>query len=236
MLDKASMLLSVVGDGPASAAGLAARTGISRPTVYRLVGAMERLGLLSRDVEGRFVLGPRLGTLVVEAHRDRLEAVAGPPLAELAALTGLDVRLFRRQGPVQICVAVADGSTVGATGAALGSAQPANTGPVAQVLLAWETPEEIYRGLRHARFNAGQLVEVRRRGWAYGPDDMSPGTRTVAAPVRVREGRVVAALAVSGAHARMSDSVGRMLSEAVIDSAVRIGDAVLHSCTKESAY
>ncbi|WP_229845024.1 IclR family transcriptional regulator [Streptomyces cinnamoneus] len=226
MLDKASMLLGVVENGPASSAELVNRTGLSRPTVHRIAKAMERLGLLTRDLQGRFVLGPRLGTLMVEAHGDRLLWIAAPALRELAGLTGFDVRLFRRRGSVQICVAAERSRTAGGPDVPIGAAQPAKAGPVAQTLFAWEAPEEIYEGLRGARFGPEQLAEVRRRGWIYGPDTAGPDTRTVAVPVRVREGRVVAALALSGPAARLTAGAGRMLSGAAIDTAIRIGDAL----------
>ncbi|MEV5241988.1 helix-turn-helix domain-containing protein [Streptomyces cinnamoneus] len=231
VLDKASMLLGVVESGPAALSDLVTRTGLSRPTVHRIAKALERLGLLTRNLQGLFVLGPRLGALMVEAHGDRLTWIAAPALGELAAVTGFDVRLFRRRGAVQICVAAEESRAVG--GVPLGSAQPAKSGPVAQALFAWEDPEVIHEGLRGARFGAAQLAEVRRRGWVYGTDVHAPGSRTVAVPVRVRDDRVVAALAVTGPATRLTVGVGRMLSGTVIDAAARIGDALLCSYTAE---
>lgn len=78
VLDKASLLLEVMERGPASLAELVARTGLKRPTVYRLATALERLRLVARDRRGRFVLGPRLGDMAVEAGRDRLVDATGP--------------------------------------------------------------------------------------------------------------------------------------------------------------
>ncbi|MCX4803097.1 helix-turn-helix domain-containing protein [Streptomyces sp. NBC_01214] len=147
VLDKASVVLDIVGAGPTTLVELIARSGYSRATAYRIAHAMERLGLLSRDSRGRFVLGPRLGLLTVEARQDRLAQEALPILADLCTVTGLDARLYRRRGSVQVCIATSVDRAAGVDPAVVGTARPASAGPVA----------------------------VRRRGWAYGPDPMVPG-------------------------------------------------------------
>lgn len=222
VLDKASQLLAVVERHPSSLAELVARTGLARPTVHRIALALERLELFTRDQYGRFVLGPRLGSLAMEAQRDRLARAAQPVLAELSDLTGLDARLYKRRGAVQICVASAERRTH----VPIGSAWPAKAGPIAQVLLAWEEPDELYKGLGGARFSATQLALVRKQGWVYGQDAVAPDTVSVAAPVWLASGQVVAALAVSGSTAQVTAQQGRMLGTAVIDSAAELSDAL----------
>jgi len=229
VLDKASILLSVVENGPATLAQLVAGSGLSRPTTHRIAVALERLGLLARHFDGRFVLGPRLGNLAVEAQRDRLVQAAVPVLADLHSLTGLDARLFRRRGALQICVATSLDRSADAETVPVGTSRPAKAGPVAQALLAWEDPEELYKGLRDARFTAAQLAMVRRRGLAHGPDAVVPGTVSYAVPVRTVGNRVVAALALSGPPARMPVPPGRMLSRTMIDAAAGLGDAMLRA-------
>ncbi|MBI0385266.1 helix-turn-helix domain-containing protein, partial [Streptomyces albiflaviniger] len=139
-------------------------TGLKRPTVHRLVVALERLRLVARDGQGRFALGPRLGDMVVEARQDRLKAQAGPVLAQVSARTGTSARLHRRRGRMRICVASSE--VLGGEPMPVGTAFPMKSGAVAQVLLAWEEPEVLYEALRGARFSAAMLSGVRRRGWA----------------------------------------------------------------------
>lgn len=228
VLDKASVVLSVVESDPVTLAELVARSGLARPTAHRIAVALERLGLLARDFEGRFVLGPRLGNLSVEAQRDRLVQAALPVLDELSARTGLDARLFRRRDGRQVCVATSPVRSAGQDPVPVGTSRPVKAGPVAQVLLAWEEPEELYEGLRGARFNAAQLALVRRRGWAYGPDAMVPDALSCAVPV-LRTGRVTAALTLSRSPAQVPASPGRTLSRVLIDSAVVLSDALLRA-------
>lgn len=229
VLDKASALLEIVEQSPTSLSELVSRSGLTRPTVHRIAVALERLGLLTRDFHGRFVLGPRLGSMSVEARYDRLAQASTPVLADLHARTGLDARVLRRRGRLQTCVAACADGSLGPDGAErvpVGMSRPATAGPVALVLLAWEEPEEIHEGLRGARFTATHLAQVRRRGWARGPDVMLPGDIAYAVPVWAGDNRVVAALSVSGPPSRMDSVPGQWLGATVFDAAADLADAL----------
>ncbi|GLW48089.1 IclR family transcriptional regulator [Streptomyces sp. NBRC 14336] len=225
VLDKASTLLAVVEEGPASLAELVAVTGYARPTVHRIACGMEQLGLLARDFHGRFVVGPRLGNIALEVHQDRLAREAAPVLEDLHALTGLHARLFRRHGAMQVCIATSDERTGEPGHLPIGTARPATSGPVAQVLLAWEAPGTLYEALRGARFTAAQLVVVRQRGWAHGPDPLALGRVCTAVPVCAPGNRVVAALSLTGPADRMAGP-RRQLLGAALDAAGRLGDGL----------
>ncbi|MFE9635234.1 IclR family transcriptional regulator [Streptomyces sp. NPDC006463] len=229
VLDKASVLLEIVESGPATLVELVAHSGLSRPTAHRIAIAMERLGLLTRDLQGRFVLGPRLGLLAVEARHDRLAEAAGPVLADLHADTGLDARLYRRRGSLQICIASSMDNVVAVDAAAVGAARPASAGPAAQVLYAWEEPDELYKALLRARFSATHLSGVRRRGWAYGPDPIAPGAISYAVPVRTGAGPAAAALVLTGRAARMPETPDRLLGGAAVDAAAFLADVLLRA-------
>lgn len=227
VLDKASLLLGVLEAGPASLTRLVADTGLKRPTAHRLVLALERLRLLARDKHGRFILGPRLGLMAVQACQDRLLTVANPVLAELRDLTGANARLYRRRGNLRICVAAAPAPSYDATGpydsVPVGAAFPMNAGPTSQVLLAWEEPEVLHEMLRGTRFTAATLSSVRRQGWAQSIDVRKRDGAEVAAPVYGPGGRVVAALSAYWPGNRMPSSPGRMHVNELVDAAVRIG-------------
>ncbi|ATL86031.1 MULTISPECIES: IclR family transcriptional regulator [Streptomyces] len=226
VLDKASMILSVVEQRPASLAQVVAISGLPRPTVYRIATALERLELLTRDAHGRFLPGARIGHSGAAHPRDRLEHIAEGVLAELHTRTGLNARVHRRRDAVHICVASSSDPVTGQDAVPLGTARPAKSGPVAQVLLAWEDPDELYAGLRGARFNAAQLALVRQRGWAHGPDVMVLDEYVLAVPVRDGDGRVSAALVLSGPRARMAKLPERGLRNTVIDAAAGLTETL----------
>src|SRR5690606_40909959 len=83
VLDKAALVLAALETGPTTLAGLVTSTGLARPTAHRLAVALEHHRLVSRDLQGRFILGPRLAELASAAGEDRLLATAGPVLARL---------------------------------------------------------------------------------------------------------------------------------------------------------
>ncbi len=164
VLDKAALVLSALEPGPATLAGLVSATGLARPTAHRLAVALEHHRLVARDMQGRFVLGPRLGELAAAAGEDRLLAAAGPVLARLRDITRAAAQLARRQGDVRVCVAAAERPTGLRDSIPVGSQLTMAAGSAAQVLLAWEDPERMNKGLLKATFSAAELSAVRRRG------------------------------------------------------------------------
>ena len=195
VLDKAALVLTALESGPATLAGLVTATGLARPTAHRLAVALEHHRLVARDLQGRFVLGPRLAELSVAAGEDRLLATAGPVLARLRDITGESSQLWRRQGDYRVCVAAAERPSGLRDTIPVGSQLTMRAGSAAQVLLAWEDPERIHRGLQNAAFSAAALSGIRRRGWAQSVGEREPGrrlgVRTRALPQREDRGRGV---------------------------------------------
>ncbi len=217
VLDKTVAVLTTLESGPASLAQLVAATGLARPTAHRIAVALERHRLVTRDSQGRFVLGPRIAELAAAAGEDRLLAVAQPILIKLRDLTGESAQLYRRQGDVRICIAAAERATGLRDTVPVGSALPMNAGSAAQVLLAWDEPDRVSRGLRGARFTATALAQVRRRGWAASVAEREAGVASVSAPVRGQGGKIIAAVSVSGPIERLTRSPGRLHATAVVE-------------------
>ena len=227
VLDKAALVLSALESGPATLAGLVAATGLARPTAHRLAVALEHHRMVARDMQGRFILGPRLAELAAAAGEDRLLATAGPVLTHLRDITGESAQLYRRQGDMRICVAAAERLSGLRDTVPVGSTLTMKAGSSAQILMAWEEPERLHRGLQGARFTATALSGVRRRGWAQSIGEREPGVASVSAPVRGPSNRVVAAVSVSGPIERLTRHPGRMHAQAVIDAAAgRLSEAL----------
>jgi len=224
VLDKAAAVLDALEAGPATLAGLVTATGLARPTAHRLAVALEHHGLVARDVRGRFVLGPRITELAAAAGEDRLLAAAAPVLARLRDITGESAQVFRRQGDHRVCVAAAERPSGLRDTIPVGMQLPLTAGSAAQVLLAWEDPERMHRGLQGARFNAQALAAVRRRGWAYSVAEREAGVASVSAPIRSAGMRVVAAVSVSGPVERLTRQPGRLHAPAVLGAADRLSE------------
>src|SRR3954464_12343041 len=108
VLDKAAVVLGALEAGPSTLAQLVAATGLARPTAHRLAVALEHHRLVTRDPQGRFVLGPRLAGPAPAAGEARRLGAAGPVLVPLRDHTGESAQLYRRQGDQRICVAAAE--------------------------------------------------------------------------------------------------------------------------------
>ena len=201
----------------------------------RIAVALERHRLLARDVQGRFVLGPRIAELASAAGEDRLLAVARRVLVQLRDATGESAQLYRLAGgvggaDVRVCVAAAERASGLRDTVPVGAALPMTAGSAAQVLLAWEEGERMHRGLRGAKFTAATLAGVRRRGWAASAAEREAGVASISAPVRGAPGaggaggRVLAAVSVSGPIERLTRSPGRLHAAAVVAAGEKISD------------
>lgn len=222
VLDKAVLILESTAEG-ASLAELVEHSGLPRATAHRLAQALEVHGLLSRDGDGRWHPGPRLGQLASSAP-DPLLRVAPAVLAALRDATGESAQLYRRRGDQRICVAAAERASGLRDTVPVGATLALVAGSGAQVLLAWESPSEVLPLLPRARFSARTLAEVRRRGWAHSVAERDVGVASVSAPVRDRLGRVVAAVSVSGPIDRLTRTPGRLHAAAVVGAARRLSD------------
>lgn len=229
VLDKAALVLTALESGPATLAALVTSTGLARPTAHRLAVALEHHRLVARDMQGRFTLGPRLSELSAAAGEDRLLAAAGPVLARLRDITGESAQLFRRQGDVRVCVAAAERPTGLRDTVPVGSQLTMTAGSAAQILLAWEDPERMNRGLQNSAFSAAALAGVRRRGWSQSVGEREAGIGSVSAAVRSPSGKVIAAVSVSGPLERLSRQPGRIHAPAVVAAAERLTQSLRRS-------
>jgi IclR family pca regulon transcriptional regulator len=106
----------------------------------------------------------------------------------------------------------------------IGTRFPAQQTSQGKVLLAALSPDELEAVLaepsraglppyigRTAEQLQAELTEVRARGWALADEELAPGVRSVAVPVRDRDGVVRAAMNVT-VHAAET-SVDRLLAE-----------------------
>jgi DNA-binding IclR family transcriptional regulator len=224
VLDKSIHILTVLESGPHSLAELVTATSIARPTAHRLATALETHRFVTRDLTGRFVLGPRCSELAAAAGEDRLLASAGPALIALRDATGESAQLYKRQGDLRICVAAAERLSGLRDSVPIGATLSMQAGSAAQILLAWEDSDRLYRGLQGAKFTAASLSAVRRRGWSQSVGEREAGVASVSAPVRGPNNKVIAAVSISGPIERLGRQPGRLHAAAVVATAVRLSE------------
>jgi IclR family acetate operon transcriptional repressor len=194
-IDRAAQLLVRVVESPQppSISELSARSGLPKSTTSRLVGALERQGLVQRLGErGRLRPGP---VLLRYASRDASQALvelAQPSLRRLADASGETINLAI-PGPegVEHLAQEDTAHFVGVTdwvGRSVPFARAAN-------------------GKCFLAFSGGDVEEselIRRRGYATSIDELEVGLSALAAPVLGADGVVVAALSISGPTSRLT--------------------------------
>lgn len=197
VLDKTVSVLRAVAEQPCGLAELCGRTGLPRATAHRLAVGLEVHRLLRRGPDGRWRPGAALAELAGGTVDPLLDA-AGVVLPKLRDLTGESVQLYRRDGMVRVCVAVAEPPSGLRDTVPVGARLPMAAGSGAKVLAAWADAHTRQAVLAEAVYGERTLLEVRRRGWAQSVAEREPGVASVSAPVRDSSGAVVAAVSVSG--------------------------------------
>lgn len=238
VIDKAVLILAALERGPSNLAELVERTGLPRPTAHRLATALEHHRLIGRGRRGQFALGPRLGELAGTRSDDTLLAAAPAALNWLKSRTGESAQVYRRQGDERVCIAAAERTSGLRDTVPVGTALSMKAGSAAQVLLAWQEPALLRQDLENAKFSASLLTGVRRRGWAQSVGEREMGVASVSAPVRDSNGKVLAAISVSGPIERLTRTPGRLHAEHVqhaarrMEAALRLGESVNRAARK----
>jgi IclR family transcriptional regulator, pca regulon regulatory protein len=203
---------------------VAAAAGLARPTARRLLLTLEELGFV-RSSGGSFALTPKVLTLgMAYVGSLGLWDIARPHLEELVAATGESSSMAQLDGSDIVYVARVSVPKIIALRVEIGTRFPAVQTSQGKVLLAALPPDELEATLAvpsRARLPpyigrpAGQLdrelTEVRARGWALADEELAPGVRSVAVPVRDGAGVVRAAMNVT-VHAAET-SMERLLGE-----------------------
>jgi DNA-binding IclR family transcriptional regulator len=200
-------VLHAVAESGCGLAELCERTGLPRATAHRLAAGLEFHRLLTRDDAGRWILGPALAELSARVN-DPLLAAGAAVLPGLREITGESVQLYRREGTTRVCVATLEPPAGLRDTVPLGARLPMTAGSGARVLLAYSDAATRQAVLESAKFTERTLAEVRRRGWAQSAAEREPGVASVSAPVRDRDGVVIAAVSISGPIDRMGRRPG----------------------------
>jgi IclR family transcriptional regulator, acetate operon repressor len=210
-IDRAAELLVRVVESPrpVGVGELSAGTGLPKSTTSRLVGALERRGLVQRAADRRVVAGP---VLLRFAHRDTGESLVGlasPALRELAGLSGETINLGVPT-PLGVEHLAQEDSRhfVGGTNW-VGRRVPFESTANGKVLLAFGASPP----------PGPETIEIRRRGYAVAIDELERGLSALAAPVLGPEGFAVAALSISGPSIRLTRERIAELAPALCDQA-----------------
>ena len=207
-IDRAAELLVRVVESaqPVGVGELSAGSGLPKSTTSRLVGALERRGLVQRAGDRRVSPGP---VLLRFAHRDTstsLAQLAAPALRRLAELSGETINLGVPTPLGVEHLAQEDTRHFGGGTNWVGRRVPYETTANGKVLVAFNE-------------HAPATEEIRRRGYATAIDELEHGLSAVAAPVLGPDGNAIAALSISGPTMRLTRERIAELAPALVEQA-----------------
>jgi DNA-binding IclR family transcriptional regulator len=245
-VDRAARLLTEIVDSvdALTFSDLAASSGLAKSTTSRLLFALERNGLVSRDDSG----GYRPGELFVRygwrsAREAELVRVAQPYLERLGEETGETVNLGVEHRRMVEQIAQVDSRYLLGGMNWVGRPVPLHCSSLGKVLLAFEAAELPPGRLERLTEKtvtsrsalAVELAEVRRRGYAVTAQELEPGLVAVAAPVFRIGGTVVAAISVSGPVTRLGSARLSEVAARCIDQADALSQVLGHRPRREGA-
>jgi IclR family transcriptional regulator, pca regulon regulatory protein len=217
-------------------AEVARSTGLTRATARRVLYTLCTLGYASTDGK-RFRLTPR----ILDIGYAYLSSL------DLTGIAQAEMELLVERTHESSSAAVLDGTEIVyvvrvptkrimTISLGLGSRLPAYAASMGRVLLADLTPDQLDEYLSVAKLEPltdhtitdpavlrDELDKVRRQGWALVDQELEEGIRSVAAPLRDRTGRAVAALNVSSHAGRIDLATlrGQFLPD-LVETASRI--------------
>lgn len=197
------------------AAELSRSTGLSRPTVYRILRVLERFNYVYQDGNSkRFRLGSgalALGRRALESVE--LRQVAYPIMRRLQEDTGETVLLtvLSEDRTESVCIDRLESPQRLRLILEVGRRVPLHAGASSKILLAYLPREQVrrvvsVRGLPRVNRNTitdpaaleRELEEIRRRGYALSFEETNEGAAGVAAPIFDGNGELAGGLGIAG--------------------------------------
>jgi DNA-binding IclR family transcriptional regulator len=236
----ANLLRMIAGtsDGTARLMDLVTWSGLKKPTVRRILVALEENGFVERDENHLYRIGGGLVSIGLgAANRWGFVDVAGPLCQETADLIGDTVYLFRYGSERLVCIQRVQGAyPIKALSLDVGDERPLGVGAAGLAVLAEVHDEDDDERL--ARFAEDCLPfwptctpsalhaaceAARAKGYSYNPGYIVEGLHAVGVALRNQSGDLIGAVSVAGVAARYSsthvDRIVRQLEK--VSQAVR---------------
>ena len=214
-VDRATSLLIAILNSPEPPllSELARQLELPKSTTSRILGALERQGLIRRDRNSAYVGGEVLMRYASTQNKDSaLVARLRPVIESLASKTSESVNLAVVGGDSLKIIDQVDGQYfLGATNW-IGKSVPYHASALGKVFLAFNAAPIPNGNLQSKTATTitsrskliSELEKVRKAGYAILDNELEDGLVAVSAPVFGHDGNVIAAISISGPDARIS--------------------------------
>lgn len=218
-VDRAFAVLELLADrGPAGVTEVASELGLHKSTAFRLLATLERRAIVEQDGRtGKYGLGQGIVQLSRAVTPDLdLRRRARPVCERLAERVQetVNIAVLERDEVANVDQMIGSANAVNVNW--LGQRTPLHCTSSGKVFLA-QMPESRRRrilGRRVERFTPGTIVDpavyeeqfraIHAEGFAYTIEELEVGLNAVAAPIRSRDGTVIAAVSVAGPSFRIT--------------------------------
>ena len=237
-VDKAAQILYALAQEPSGVGvtDLARRVRVNPSTVYRILSTLCMHHLVEQDpVTSAYRLGLgvlRLSSTILQSME--LRRAARPVMERLRDETGETVNLMVLDGTTGVYVESVESHQSVRKVVHVGTVEALHCSAVGKAILAFleesRLEEILARGLQRFTPNTitsadalkDHLAVVRGRGYAIDDEEGEVGTRCVGAPIFGLDGRVTAALSVSGPSFRLTRERLELFSRPTVEAAARI--------------
>lgn len=178
-----------------SAAEIAELTGLARPTTYRMLQTLQRLGYV-RNVDSRFEVTPRVLRLGAGyLGRTSIAARAQPILDQLSEELGEHAAIGTLDGDdvITLAASTTPQSRLLSIAVQAGQRMPADSTSLGRILLAHRPGAD-----------DPDSVAIREAGFVITDGLLESGLRALGVPVRDRDGAVVASMSIGVNASRIS--------------------------------
>lgn len=209
-------------------------SGLPKTTVVRLLANLEQRSLISTRADGSYTLGAgflrwvRMSSSLWDVNESTRQC-----MRRLAEECGETVNIYVRQDLARVSISQHEGAATVRNVIEVGKPMPLWAGASAKVLLA-DAPEIIEAvasgpdGVDAATLRE-QVAEVKEAGYALSHGEREFGATSVSAPIVAGDGRVLAALSVSGPTSRFTTERLEAILPAVTTAAKEISGVGLGS-------
>jgi len=226
-IDRASSLLIHILEAakPPLLSQLAHAHELPKSTTSRLLGALERQGLIKRDRAGAYFPGHIINRFARQRNQESdLVTRMRPVLESLAKKTGETANLaIAGNGFVELIDQIDGRYLMGATNW-IGANVPYHCSALGKVLLAYGAVKiptgRLEKRTSKSITSRARLLEeleiVRRQGFATIVDELEEGLVAIAAPVREIDGTILGAISISAPSPRLAKGQYRVVGDLII--------------------
>jgi DNA-binding IclR family transcriptional regulator len=204
---------------PVSLVALGRRIPLPKPTLHRLVRALEEQGYVSKDLDGRSLApGPRLTAMAFQVVRGKVAAsVRRVVLENLAAAVGETCNLVVLDGHRVLYLDRVEAAWPLRLSFQIGEHVPLHCTATGKLLLAMQPARQRRHLLEHLRLEPltpatitdavvleAELKRIRRQGYGTDQEEFISGMVAISAPIQPARGTPVAAVSIHAPKLRRS--------------------------------